>query len=158
MYYCGEIEPRIVRDLLEGNTRELVICSPGGCVYSAFGAVDIIRHNALLHITAVGFAMSAAVLIVAAGSRRLAYPSTRFMVHAVSGGLSVDGAEQAQAESDEFAEVQRVYFNGLEKFTKKRASWWRKKCASAPYYFDAIEALKLGVIDEIIPEVATVQK
>jgi len=150
MYYCGEIEPRIIKDLLEPNTRKLIISTPGGCVYSAFGAVDVLRQLGDVDVTAVGYAMSAGVLLVAAGATRHAYPNTRFMVHAVSGGLCVDGAEQAQAESEEFAEVQRLYFEGLAKYTKKTAAWWRKKCASAPFYFDAAEAVRLGVIDDVL--------
>lgn len=60
----------------------ILVNSGGGDMHSVFGLVDVIRSSkAKINTVCVGMAASAGAMILAAGHKRYALPSTQIMVH-----------------------------------------------------------------------------
>lgn len=136
---------------------ELFISSFGGDEYFMFGIYDAIRTVKCPLVTvAIGPCMSAAPLLVAAGSKgeRYATPNAWFMVHE---GESNEVGEQrfmsmkaAVKHRDDM--IQRWYLL-MEKHTKKDAKFWESLCKKVEdSYFDVDKAMEYGIIDKIWEE------
>lgn len=129
----------------------ITLTSGGGFLYYAFALYNHIHSSRLpVDIVASGFCMSAAVMVMQAATKRIAYENTLFMVHPSHN--SVD----AEKSYDEFMAIVESYKTTHDLFVKltiERAGISRKKFESiySPRkYLTANEALKLGLIDEII--------
>lgn len=154
----GELDPPSVLNFLEAIHRTpttasplLLLDSPGGLAYSALGLYR--EATALLpslETRAVGQCASAAVHLLQAGSRRTAYPHAAFFTHALQqGGADLDGATIAKV-AEQFARDTAHWVRVLtERTKKKRASFWTS-FLKEDRYFPADEALKLGLIDEVL--------
>jgi ATP-dependent Clp protease protease subunit len=98
----------------------------------------------------ISFAYSAGAELLAAGHKRLALKGTQTMFHR---GSCFFGGEQSVVEST------KKHFDGIEKkltdfllgHTKIDPKFYKKK-ASFDIYMDEDEALKNGVIDEIVTD------
>jgi ATP-dependent Clp protease, protease subunit len=127
----------------------LVLNTLGGDVYQALAIYDAIRiHERPVDILVNGPCLSAGVIILQAAQGRAATPSSYFMVH--------EGNEAIEGES---ATVHRTikHFEKLNEYTfdlinarlrvpSDRLSKWM----SRDKYFNAKEALAVGLIDKIV--------
>lgn len=131
------------------------ITSQGGSVLPLFGMYDYLllarKEGVSVTTVAVGYAASAASVLLQAGDKRLATKHTRILLHEVSqyyfGNEKVSDAEENTKEMlrvnnillEIISERSGQPIDELKKFIHKRDAW-----------FDAEEALAFGLIDEII--------
>lgn len=129
---------------------EIYISSFGGEDYEMFALYDLIKLSKVpIHTYGLGKIMSAAVLILASGHKRFAYPNTSFLVHPSS--ISVPEIDVMSLKSiAKHWDVQSEQWCKLmaenSKFTSE--SW--ERLASQEYYFDVHKALEMEIIDKII--------
>lgn len=134
--------------------RRLFLSSSGGKVYSMTSIIDLFEEVTDLSVIATGWCMSAAVPIVAAGTRgkRLATCRTRFMVHPV--GVNCDSwmeKSEMAAETEEMRRTHVMYAEVMANYCKHNKAWWMKRLdCHKPWYFDAQTAMEHGIIDRVI--------
>lgn len=128
---------------------ELIIHSPGGCVYSGFNLIDFIESFSIPIITTgTGTVASMAALILLAGKKRRLTKNAHILIHqirSIIGGKRDDIMDYIKHLED----IQKQFIKYISERTKlskteieqllKRESW-----------IMAEEALKMGLIDEII--------
>lgn len=128
---------------------ELVIHSPGGCVYSGFNLIDFIETFPIPIITTgTGTVASMATLILLAGKKRRLTKNAHILIHqirSIIGGKRDDIMDYIKHLED----IQKQFIKYISERTKlskteveqllKRESW-----------IMAEEAIKMGLIDDII--------
>jgi ATP-dependent Clp protease protease subunit len=125
------------------------IKSPGGSVYEAIAIVGRIKSSPCPIITeGYGMVMSAATMLLSAGTKRRVSRYTWFMHHesaySVGGRHSEVKAYVAQAEREE-----QVWAVWMAELTKKNARFWASKGIHTDAYFTAEQLVELGVADEV---------
>jgi ATP-dependent Clp protease protease subunit len=125
----------------------------GGEVYPGFGICNILEDLAKtyeVNIYCSGYIMSMGIPIILSGSKRFAYKNTTFMIHEISG---YNFGKLAEIK-DNVKELERL--NKLVKYIiiaktkispKEIKDWYYAK---KDVFLSAEEALKYGIIDEII--------
>lgn len=139
--------------LLEGLGKEDInirLNTPGGCVFLGNSVVDrILSSTCRIHIHAYGEISSMGISILAAGDTRSASPLTSFMHHEDS--YLVEGRHSHNKNYIKFAERQdMIMCKWLATRTKMDYNFWKKTGVEADHWFTADEALRYGLIDEII--------
>jgi ATP-dependent Clp protease protease subunit len=131
---------------------KLIVNSPGGDVYHGFALVDVISNSVTpIHTICHGHAMSAALVVYAAGHRRFASQRTTFMYHEIAWSMQ---QEKLQLHSQEVKEGERMwkiyddYLLSRTKFTAKQLNEVKK--TRGEWYFDVKIAHKYGLVDEIL--------
>lgn len=131
---------------------QVFISSNGGNVYGALGIYDMLRRSKCEIITvALGIVASMGVFVFLAGDRRLSFPNTRFMLHPISFSMEETNGNEFKIESKEMEVLQRTMNDILSSRTGKKSKTWIK-ANSTTIYFDAGQALGLGIVTQIIPE------
>ncbi|KAH9251367.1 ATP-dependent Clp endopeptidase, proteolytic subunit ClpP [Batrachochytrium salamandrivorans] len=127
----------------------LYINSPGGSVTGGLAIYDTIRFiKPEVHTLVVGQACSMGSLLLACGHKRTALPNARIMVHQPSGGVR-GTAENMLLHTNEIIRVRaRVNAIFAEHCNKPLAEI--EDAMSRDHFMDAKEALKFGIIDEIV--------
>lgn len=155
---AGELDPPTVLSFLEAihktpsaATPVLLIDSPGGLAYSALGLIREARAQVpLLETRAVGQCASAAVHLLQAGVRRTAYPHAAFFTHSLQQEAQDLSGATVQRVAEQFARDTANWVRVLtERTKKKRAAFWTS-FLKEDRFLSADEALKLGLIDEIL--------
>lgn len=105
-------------------------------------------------VNGTGIIASAAVAILAAGGegRRACTPRTRFMVHA--GGMHLSGdvtRKSLETDAEQLKLLDEQYLEMLGAWTKTPVSKWKGLCDEGEHWFGAKEALRLGLVDAILP-------
>lgn len=130
----------------------LYINSPGGMVTAGLAVYDTMQFiKSPITTICMGMAMSFGAVILAAGSKgkRYALPNSRIMIHQpLVGGISGQ-ATDILVEAKEMSHTRRILEEIMAKhtgqtFTKINADMERNN------YMSAEEALKYGIIDEVI--------
>lgn len=151
---------RIVLPLtsLVGKSKQpikLLINSPGGSVEDGQMVVDAIISARVPVVTvALGQAMSAAFDIFLAGDRRVVYPNTILMMHSGSSRFETQTLPQLNQEADlhrQYFERWSTWYASRTNLSKQR--WLEMLSTGLNYYMFPEEALKNGVIHEIIQPV-----
>ncbi len=134
---------------------EFIICTGGGAASDMFAIYDtmrIVRQDCDITTMGLGEVMSAGVLLLASGTKgkRKIGANCRLMLHSVSAGHhgSIFSLEN---EFDEFKWVQERYFAALAAESKLKKKQIKKILdQKVNVYFDAEQAVKYGIADEII--------
>ena len=138
-------------NLLESRFKAILIKlkSDGGCIYeSAAIAGRIARSPSFITIEANGLVASGALLVLAVGDHRVASKYGSFMHH--DSGSYVSGRLTAMKHVVKtMLKEDNKRYGWLAELTKRDQKWWHDM-AVPEYYFDADEALEIGLIDEII--------
>lgn len=132
----------------------LVISTYGGEAYAMFGMVDLIRTSEFkIDTTVIGSAFSAGAWILAAGTgKRRAHEHSHIMVHQLRG--DVGGTMQEIDQTTQHHKgMQQKSEDLLARFSHKDKRYWQRVCKKE-FYMTPDQALKLGIIDEIIYEKA----
>jgi ATP-dependent protease ClpP protease subunit len=122
-------------------------------VYQGMGIVNSIltsKTKVIGHCPSMAMSMGLAIFAVC--HERVAYPCTNFMFHELSSAVS-GRAEEIKRATQEYDRLQKMYDNLLIKrtnLTQTKLNNIKKK--STDWYFDAFEAKKFGLVDEIIGE------
>lgn len=141
-------------DNLKGNSEiSLYINSPGGSVDDTMAIYDTLCFvNSPIATYCIGRAQSGAAVILAAGTkgRRFALPHAKIMLHQPWGGVSGQAADiKIQAEEILKAKVM------INEILAKHSGQPVEKIAAETErdrYMTADEALKYGLIDEVLQE------
>jgi ATP-dependent Clp protease protease subunit len=134
---------------------KLHINSFGGDLYSCLGFLSFMTANPTPIDTVVtGCAMSAAFLIAISGTHRTCYKNATYMAHQ----LSFDGSESstlkcAAADAVEGVRLQKVMEAHVLKYSKLPKAKLKKIYDNQiDLYFDADDAIKYGMVDEVIQD------
>lgn len=134
---------------------KVFIDSPGGDVCALWTTIKAIEISKTpVHTINYCTAYSAAADLLAAGHKRYALPGTSVMVH--SGSCMFGGTmEQAENMKKHFDKLGKKITDYFLEHTKVDPKTFKKK-APADWYMDEDEALKNGLIDEIITDLDTI--
>lgn len=130
---------------------KIYLDSYGGQVYQCLGLLNVIKNcTTPIHTIVTGCAMSCGFLISISGHRRFGHKHSTFMYHQIS---SIKGDKLKALEEDIF-EAKRLQ-HIIEQHTMEQTKISQIKLTEnyekkEDWYMDAKQALKLGVIDEIL--------
>ena len=161
----GTISARTVRKVrfaalkrlkIGSNPSELVlnIDSRGGDAYSLLSLIDIIENLKESGKTIVTYcssrAFSAASLILASGSVRVASPLSTIMLHRIQTNPGEGRFSDVEIEMKEAKRIENIIFDLYEKYTGNPKSVLMRKLKKTPeLYLSAAEAKELNLIDKI---------
>ena len=129
----------------------LYVNSPGGDAYAGFAIYDAMQFvKPDVQTYAVGMAMSAGALILAAGAagKRYVLPNSKVMIHQGSGGFRGTPAD-IQIQAKEILSVTRRYAEIIATHTSRDVEQVMRDI-DRDRFMTAAEALEYGVIDEIV--------
>jgi ATP-dependent Clp endopeptidase proteolytic subunit ClpP len=128
----------------------IIMSSAGGADYAGFGIYDAIKScSCYVTIKVIGYCMSMATIVLQAADSRLAYPNTTFMIHEGSISAGDRTHQELKVETQEMERlVEKMYDIYEESLNISREEI--KELCKVDYFFDAKNALKIGLIDEII--------
>jgi ATP-dependent Clp protease protease subunit len=168
--YVSEFNETTGRDFLAGvlnaessgqSVLPVYINSYGGEIDIMAGMIDVMRSCTIPVATIViGKAMSAGVLLAAAGTKglRFASPNSRFMIHNVQGGTCGDTPEM-DSDIREMLKMQKRMFTQMDKFAGQERGYFMealRKKQSGNWWLTPVQAKKHGLIDHIkIPRMQT---
>lgn len=129
----------------------MYINSPGGSVTSAMAILDTMNYvKSDIITTCVGLAASAASVLLAAGKKgkRFALPNAEIMIHQPMAGVEGQASDIA-ITAKQILKVKDKINKILAKSTGKPLAQIEKD-SDRDYFMSAEEALKYGLVDEII--------
>jgi ATP-dependent Clp endopeptidase proteolytic subunit ClpP len=134
---------------------EMLVSTEGGAVTEMFATIDVmnsIKNTCEIHTIGLGKVMSAGILILANGTKgkRKVGKYTRLMLHSISGG-DFGSIKQLENNIKEVKWYQDNYIKALTECSnmssRQLKAIFRKKSDT---YFDAEQAIKWGIVDEIV--------
>jgi ATP-dependent Clp protease, protease subunit len=129
----------------------LYINSPGGSVTSTLAIVDTMNHiKAQVSTACVGLAASGGAWVLAAGQKgkRFILPNAEVMIHQPLGGTEGQVSD-IEITARHMIRTKNALNKLMSQFTGKPLAQVEKD-VDRDYYMTAEEALKYGVVDEII--------
>ncbi|HBT81803.1 ATP-dependent Clp protease proteolytic subunit [Candidatus Giovannonibacteria bacterium RIFCSPHIGHO2_01_FULL_48_47] len=127
------------------------INSPGGSVSAALAVYDAMQYvKPDVSTICVGFAASAAAILLAAGEKgkRYALPNSEVMIHQVF-GQAEGQASDVKITADHIVHIKDKINKILAKHTGQPLSKVERD-ADRDFYMDAIDAKEYGIVDQII--------
>lgn len=130
---------------------QVLLSTYGGDVYDGLSLYDAIKNsNTEVDITCFGKIMSMGIIILLASKNRKAYRNTTFMIHEISSG-AIGKIADLEESVDEAKRLNKVLFDIIEKETRiTKAQLEEIYNKKQDWFITAEEALKLGIITEII--------
>ena len=131
----------------------LYINSPGGSVYDGLGIFDTMQHvKPDIHTVCVGLAASMGAFLLCAGAKgkRSSLLHSRIMIHQPLGGFSGQ-ASDFEIHANEILKIKEKLNKILSKNTGKSVKTIEKD-TNRDNFFAADEALKYGIIDQVVTE------
>lgn len=132
----------------------LYISSFGGDLYEMFALYDVIKScQCAIYTYGIGKVMSAAVLLVAAGTKnhRNSYANTFYMVHSTQIESESGHIERIKASMTHYIAMDEKWYELMEQNSVLNAKEWKKICCNKPdLFFDANVAKQYSIIDNIL--------
>ena len=153
-YLCDLIKAQLLyMENLNNKDITIYICSGGGDVYSGLGLIDTMEYIKPDIITVnTGIAASMAALILCSGTKgkRKALKRSRTMIHQPMSGMY--GMHQASDLTIEAKEINSLKHELYEIVSESTGVDIKKveQDSDRNYWMNSTEALKYGMIDEII--------
>ena len=138
-------------DSVDGTDITMHIDSPGGSVKSGLSMVDVMDYiKADIRTVNTGMAASMGSVLLGAGTKgkRSSLRHSTTMLHQSSGGFS-GNIQDAEVDWAEWQKVNHELFVLLGKYCGKKPDQV-KKDATRDFWLSAEEAVKYGIIDEIV--------
>lgn len=138
-------------DSVDDRDITMHIDSPGGSVKSGLSMVDVMEYiKSDIRTVNSGMAASMGSVLLGAGTKgkRSSLRHSTTMLHQSSGGFS-GNIQDAEIDWAEWQKVNRELFNLLGQYCGKKPEQVMKD-ATRDLWLNAEEALKYGIIDEII--------
>ena len=137
------------------NPFELLISTEGGLVADMFAVYDVMKHlqqDVEIGTFGVGKVASAGVLLLAAGTKgkRKIGKNCSVMIHEISGG-EFGSVKEIKNGTKQIQKIRSQYIDALvenTKMSRKKVLYYFRK--HVDIYFTAEEALKHGIVDEIV--------
>ncbi|RKY06685.1 MAG: ATP-dependent Clp protease proteolytic subunit [Planctomycetota bacterium] len=136
-----------------GREISLYINSPGGSVDDTMAIYDTMRFvNSPVATYCIGRAQSGAAIILAAGEKgkRHALPHAKVMLHQPWGGITGQAAD-IKIQAEEIGRAKKMINEILARHTGMSAEKLAEE-TERDKYMTAAEALKYGLIDEVLHE------
>lgn len=128
---------------------EIELASEGGFAYAALAFAGRMEASPCeLVVKAYGFIASAAVLILAAGDKRILSADSWVMVHEDSGEFEGSVAE-IEKKVAHARRMEHQWNKLMEKYSGTHADEWEELHEDTTY-LDAVECKTLGLVDEIV--------
>jgi len=130
---------------------KLYINSPGGSVSAGLAIYDTMQYiKAPVSTICVGMAASMAAVLLSAGAKgkRLALPNAEIMIHQVMGGMEGQ-ASDIKIRAERILRLKDRLNKILSKHTGKGLPIVEKD-TDRDYFMSAEEAVKYGIVDEMI--------
>lgn len=134
-----------------GRDISIYINSPGGSVYAGYGIYDTMQYiNSNVSTICTGIAASMASIILVAGEKgkRFALPHSRVMIHQPLGGMQGQ-ASDLEIAAREILKVKQELYEIISTHSGKSIEEVEKD-SDRDYWMTAQEALKYGMIDQIL--------
>ena len=138
-------------DSVEKKDITMHIDSPGGSVKSGLSMVDVMEYiKSDIRTVNTGMAASMGSILLGAGTKgkRSSLKHSTTMLHQSSGGFS-GNIQDAEIDWSEWKKVNKELFVLLGKYCGKKPEKVAKD-ATRDFWMNAEEAVKYGIIDEII--------
>lgn len=138
-------------DSVDSSDITMHIDSPGGSVKSGLSMVDVMDYiNADIITVNTGMAASMGSVLLGAGTKgkRFSLKHSRTMLHQSSGGFS-GNIQDAEVDMEEWKKINQELFVLLGKYCNKKPDQV-KKDATRDFWLNAEEAVKYGIIDDVI--------
>jgi len=130
---------------------KLFIDTFGGMIYACWGLIGVIKDSKVpIHTYAVGAAMSCGFMILIHGHKRFAYKHSTPMYHQISDGFwgkTLDVEDRLKETKKLQKELEQMVLDNTKIPKAKLKEIYKLK---EDWLMTPKEALKLGVIDEII--------
>jgi len=130
---------------------KIYIDSYGGYVYQCFGLLSVMeRSTTPIHTIVTGAAMSCGFMMLISGHKRFAHKLSTPLYHQVS-SVAWGKLKDMEEDVEETKRLQKL----LEQITLEKTNIGQKRLTEVyekkqDWYMSAEEALKLGVVDEIL--------
>lgn len=128
------------------------INSLGGSMYDSLAICGLMQSCKCQVIVEVfGTAMSAAILLLAAGDHRIVNKYARLMDHSSAYAAGYAKLDDHRSNLDNAEEEQKLWNEAIDGFCGKPAGTWARLTSDRRHdiYFSAEKALELGLCDEI---------
>ena len=140
----------------EDASREIYmyINSPGGVVTAGMAIYDTIQYlSSPVSTICIGQAASMGALLLSSGEKgkRYALPNARIMIHQPLGGAQ-GAATDIEIQTQEILRIKRLLNEILAKHTGQPLAKIEKD-TDRDFYMGADEAVKYGIIDEVISSI-----
>jgi ATP-dependent Clp protease protease subunit len=132
----------------------MYINSPGGVVTAGLAIYDTMQYiKTSISTICIGQAASLGALLLAAGNKgkRYALPNARIMIHQPLGGAQGQ-ATDVEIQTREIMRIKKLINEILSKHTGQLLSKIEKD-SDRDFYLNADEAVKYGLVDEVITSV-----
>lgn len=161
IFVNGEIEPTMANiitaqllwlDQQSDKQINIYINSQGGSVIDGLQIIDTINFiNAPISTTCLGMSASMGAVILSCGEKgkRFALPHSRIMIHQASGGYN-GKSEDVKTSFEQLLRCQNDIFEILAENMGVDIKEIEKLCSTTDKWFIGDEAIKIGIIDEII--------
>jgi ATP-dependent Clp protease, protease subunit len=132
---------------------KMIMNSIGGFVYDGFAVIGAIECSVVpVEVIHMGLTASTALVVGVTGHHRVAHRYARFMYHELAYG-NIGKLAEKKLEQEEADNIQELIDSHIAERTKISKDVLAKvRDSRCDWYFSADEALKLGVVDEIISE------
>lgn len=138
-------------DSVDNKDITMHIDSPGGSVKSGLSMVDVMEYIKSDIITVnTGMAASMGSILLGAGAKgkRYSLKFSKVMLHQSSGGFG-GNIQDAKIDFQEWEKINKILFDLLGSYCDKDPEIVMQD-ATRDFWMDADEAVKYGIIDEII--------
>lgn len=129
----------------------IYINSPGGVVTAGLAIYDTMQYiKTPVHTICIGQAASFGAVLLAAGEKghRFALPNARIMIHQPLGGAQGQ-ATDIEIQTKEILRIKKLLNDIMAKHTGQALAKIEHD-TDRDFFMDATEALKYGIIDEVI--------
>lgn len=125
------------------------INSPGGSVHAGMAIYDTMKHiKPKVNTICLGMAASMGAFLLSGGDRRFALPNAEIMIHQPLGGTQGQATDIIN-EAEHMAKIKEKLTRMLAENCKKPYEEVLRDC-ERDHWMDSEQALKYGIIDEII--------
>ena len=148
-----------LQSIKKASDINLYINSPGGLVDQTLAIYDTMKFLGCDVATyCIGQASSGAAIILAAGAKgkRFALPNAKIMLHQPYGGIS-GPAEDIRIQAEEVLKDKKLLIDILAKCTGQAPEVIERE-TERDRYMNAEEAMKYGLVDEILSEMEPSEK
>jgi ATP-dependent protease ClpP protease subunit len=138
------------------NEVELIIDSKGGDAQYGIFLYEYLRNIGKRGIetkaTVLSKCCSAALLVFCGANKRVAYPSSEFLMHQTRTALQEDTLEELQSTLDSYKVYEDMSYKILSESSIRAEIIWREKCRGE-HYFNGSEAYTIGLVTELLGEI-----
>ncbi len=138
-------------DSVDDRDITMHIDSPGGSVKSGLSMIDVMEYIACdIRTVNTGMAASMGSVLLGAGTKgkRSSLRFSKVMLHQSSGGFR-GNIQDAKIDMKEWEEVNKILFDLLGGYCGKKPEQVMKD-ATRDFWLSADEAVKYGIIDEVV--------